>query len=46
MVGMAARFVVDPGDARPDMPGARPALFIRKWFGDGAYEFAIRRMAR
>ena len=26
--------------------GARPALFIRKWFGDGAYEFAIRRMAR
>ena len=26
--------------------GARPAIFIRKWFGDGAYEFVIRRMAR
>ncbi len=26
--------------------GARPALFIRKWFGDAAYEFAIKRMAR
>ncbi len=26
--------------------GARPALFIRKWFGDGAYEFALERMAR
>ena len=26
--------------------GARPALFIRKWFGDGAYEFVIKRMAR
>ena len=26
--------------------GARPALFIRKWFGDGAYEFVISRMAR
>lgn len=26
--------------------GARPALFIRKWFGDGAYELAIKRMAR
>jgi len=26
--------------------GARPALFIRKWFGDGVYEFVIRRMAR
>ena len=25
--------------------GARPALFIRKWFGDGAYEFVIGRMA-
>ena len=25
--------------------GARPALFIRKWFGDGAYEFVLRRMA-
>ncbi|MEO1058830.1 MAG: oxidoreductase [Actinomycetota bacterium] len=26
--------------------GARPALFIRKWFGDGAYEYVIKRMAR
>ena len=26
--------------------GARPALFIRKWFGDGAYEAALERMAR
>ncbi|MEM8621653.1 MAG: oxidoreductase [Actinomycetota bacterium] len=26
--------------------GARPTLFIRKWFGDGAYEFVIKRMAR
>ncbi len=26
--------------------GARPALFIRKWFGDGAYEAALKRMAR
>ncbi len=26
--------------------GARPALFIRKWFGDRAYEFVIQRMAR
>ncbi|MEM9513873.1 MAG: oxidoreductase [Actinomycetota bacterium] len=26
--------------------GARPALFIRKWLGDGAYESVIKRMAR
>ncbi len=26
--------------------GARPALLIRKWFGDSAYEFVIQRMAR
>ena len=26
--------------------GARPALFVRKWFGDSAYEFVIQRMAR
>ena len=26
--------------------GARPALFVRKWFGDGAYEFVLNRMAR
>ena len=25
--------------------GARPALFVRKWFGDGAYEFVVKRMA-
>ena len=25
---------------------ARPVLFIRKWFGDGVYEFALRRIVR
>ncbi|MDE0653245.1 MAG: oxidoreductase [bacterium] len=25
---------------------ARPAMFLRKWFGDGVYEFALRRVAR
>ncbi len=25
--------------------GARPTMFIRRWFGDGAYEFVLRRFA-
>ena len=25
---------------------ARPLMFLRKWFGDGAYEFMLRRMFR
>ncbi|WP_420450166.1 hypothetical protein [Candidatus Palauibacter sp.] len=25
---------------------ARPALFIRKWLGDGIYEFLLRRAFR
>ena len=25
---------------------ARPIMFLRKWFGDGVYEFVLRRMFR
>ena len=25
---------------------ARPLMFLRKWFGDGLYEFMLRRMFR
>ncbi|HHC29272.1 MAG TPA: SDR family NAD(P)-dependent oxidoreductase [Rhodobacterales bacterium] len=48
---LAAEFLRAANDPKPKRRyvkgfGAKPALFIRKWLGDGAYEWGLKRMFR